>query len=101
MPGSGRMPFVEVDLVDCNSPQVVGDESGTPFSAKFVRLPKSREVCPYCGLSRSKLNQLILPSDRNGQSPQVRSKVVCAPGKRRGVRLIDLQSLMDYLEKLA
>ena len=70
-------------------------------SSKFIRLPKSGEVCPCCGLSRSKLNQLILPNDRNGHSPPVRSKVVCAPGKRRGVRLIDLQSLMDYLEKLA
>ena len=37
----------------------------------YIRLPKGREKCPITGLSRAKLNELILPNERNNFSPQV------------------------------
>lgn len=63
----------------------------------FIRLPKTGTLCPYSALTRSKLNELILPCPANNFAPPVRSVVVCRNGKTRGVRLISFRSLMDYL----
>lgn len=63
----------------------------------YIRLPKSGELCPYTGLSRAKMNELILPSERNNFRPPVASKSLRQPGQQRGVRLILLESLMSYL----
>lgn len=65
----------------------------------YIRLPKPGELCPYTGLSRAKLNELILPSARNNHRPPVASKSLRQPGQQRGVRLIILESLMAYLNK--
>jgi hypothetical protein len=51
------------------------------------------------GLSRITIDRLSRPQELNGFDPPVRSRVVCASGgKRRGVRLIDLNSLDAYIE---
>lgn len=63
----------------------------------YIRLPKPGELCPYTGLSRAKMNELILPSERNNFRPPVASKSLRQPGQQRGVRLILLESLMSYL----
>lgn len=63
----------------------------------YIRLPKSGERCPHSGLTRSKLNELILPSERNAFRPPVESKCLRKRGSERGIRLISLQSLMDHL----
>ena len=65
----------------------------------YVRLPKAGERCPHSGMSRSMLNNLILPSKENNYNPPVRSKSVVRPGKTRGTRLIDLDSLKAYVEQ--
>jgi hypothetical protein len=62
-----------------------------------IRLPAPREKDPVFGLSRSYLNTLILPSVRNGNRILVRSYVLLRPGNRKGVRLIDIESLRDYV----
>lgn len=67
---------------------------------RWIRLPKTGMRCPYSGLSRSKLNQLVLATEANDYRPLVRSKSCNQPGKIRGVRLIDYISLMDYLDSL-
>jgi hypothetical protein len=63
------------------------------------RLPKSGGKLE--GLSRSKLNQLILPCEANGFRPPVKSISVRKPGAIRGVRLIFMPSLFSYLDSLA
>lgn len=63
---------------------------------EFIRLPKSGNRCPYTGLSRTGLNDLILPG-LGGTPPPVRSIVLKKPRAIRGIRLIDFDSLMNYL----
>jgi hypothetical protein len=72
----------------------------TPSQApkpEWIRVPvKGR--CPYTGLSRSTLYTLIAPCEANGHKPPVRSVSLRRRGNTTGVRLIHLQSLLDYLE---
>ena len=67
---------------------------------EFIRLPKSGSLCPWSGLSRSKLNELILPSPRNGHRPLVRSISLRNRGQLKAVRLVAFDSLMGYLRSL-
>jgi hypothetical protein len=63
---------------------------------EFIRLPR-RGQCPHSGLSRSYLIGLILPNQENGNNPPVRSVCLRKAGRLRGVRLISLPSLIDYV----
>ena len=73
-------------------------EEGKVASARvqFIRLPKAG-LCPYTGLSRSKLNQLILPCEQNDWKPPVKSVCLRQRGAIKGTRLIVLDSLLQYL----
>lgn len=62
-----------------------------------IRLPRSGERCPWTGLTRSALNELILPCKANGFAPPVRSKVLKSEGNSRGIRLVIFQSLKCWL----
>jgi len=64
---------------------------------EFIRLPKAGKSCPYSGLSRSTLNNLILPCPANGFRPTVKSVSLRRRGTIRGTRLIVYDSFMDYL----
>lgn len=68
-----------------------------PIEPEFLRLPKPGWPCPYTGLSRSALNELILPSPRNGNKPPVRSFCLRQRGAKTGIRLVDRASLFDYI----
>ena len=70
--------------------------TSTPSQPEFIRLPKSG-TCPITGLTRSKLYDLISPSEDNGFKPPVKSVSLRKPGQTKGTRLIVLQSLLDYL----
>ena len=72
-------------------------EGLNPPMPTFIRLPKAGSHCVWTGLSRSKLNQLILPCDANGYSPPVKSVSLRPRGALKGTRLILLESLLDYL----
>ncbi len=72
----------------------------TSVKPEFVRLPKGGTRCPHTGLSRSKLNQLVLPCKENDFKPPVESKSVRSRGTIRGTRLIVFDSLMEYLNGL-
>ena len=67
---------------------------------EFVRLPKGGTRCPHTGLSRSKLNQLVLPCKENDYKPPVESKSVRSRGTIRGARIIVFDSLINYLNGL-
>jgi Recombinase len=71
-----------------------GNSSGGPV---YIRLPKPGEKCPITGLSRAKLNELVLPNERNHFNPPVASKSLRKAGAQKGVRLVLLESLMNYL----
>lgn len=62
-----------------------------------IRLPKPGELDPYFGLARSALNELILPTPRNGNKPPVKSFCLRQKGARTGIRLIDYASLRAYV----
>lgn len=69
-----------------------------PVLPEFVRLPKPGQTCPWTGLSRSKLNELILPCSANGHKPPVKSISLRRKGSNRGVRLIVLESLISFIK---
>jgi hypothetical protein len=72
-----------------------------PAKPGFLRLPKSGNLCPWTGLSRSKMNELILPNEHNDFKPPVRSICLRNRGQKKGVRLIVFDSLMDYLRSFS
>jgi hypothetical protein len=61
----------------------------------YTRLPKSPDKCPVSGLCRSTIVSLI-----SGPNPLVKSKLLKQPGAKRGIRLIDVSSLLAYLHGL-
>jgi len=73
---------------------------GTHIQPQFLRLPKPGTQCLHTGLSRSTLNELILPNEANGFKPPVRSVVHKKKYAVRGIRLINFRSLIDYLNSL-
>jgi hypothetical protein len=76
----------------------------TPGSAssinrpEYLRLPRAGTRCPVTGLTRTALNELILPTAANGYRPPVRSFSLKRPGQIRGVRLISLADLVRHIE---
>ncbi len=81
-------------------PVTVPPALGTQIKPEFLRLPPSGSPCPHSGLTRTKLNQLVLPNDLNGHRPPVRSISLRPKGAKKGVRLISYDSLMSYLRDL-
>jgi len=71
-----------------------GDQAIVP---EFIRLPRVGTECPFTGLKRSKLNELILPNTQNAGHPKVKSFVLRRRGSKTGVRLVDYRSLADYI----
>ena len=74
--------------------------SGTAVPPEFIRLPKTGTICPHTGLTRSVMNELILPCPVNNRKPPVRSILLRKPGNVGGVRLVVYQSLVTYLRSL-
>jgi hypothetical protein len=64
---------------------------------EFCRLPPPGQRCPLTGMSRSALNELILPSEKNGFKPPVRSFCLRQKGAAKGIRLVDYQSLAAHI----
>ena len=71
-----------------------------PATPEFIRLPVRRK-CPYTGLSRAKLYQLISPCAENQFRPPVKSVSLRTPGAIKGVRLIHYASLLNFLHSLS
>ena len=90
--------LLETIMKKINEPTTAKTDSLRP---EFIRLPKSGHTCPFTGLSRTSLNELIMPTERNGHRPPVRSYSVCKEGQSRGVRLIEFESLASYVRNQA
>lgn len=61
---------------------------------EFIRMPRPGSVCPHTGLGRSHLYQLA--TDGLIKTVSLRKR-----GSLRGVRLIRLDSVFEYIEKVA
>jgi len=70
--------------------------SGKKSAPEFIRVPNSGP-CPYTGLCRSKLYELISPNEGNDYRPPVKSVSLRKRGQLKGTRLVVYQSLIDYL----
>ena len=66
-------------------------------NTQYIRLPKQGQLCPVTGLSRAKMNELILPNERNHFNPPVASRSLRPEGALKGVRLVLLESLLAFL----
>jgi hypothetical protein len=73
------------------------NEPGNSRSPRYIRLPKCGQVCPWTSLNRSSMYELIMPTEEM-PTPPVKSVSLKKPGKTRGIRLIDLGSLLEYLD---
>lgn len=69
----------------------------TAIAPETLRLPKVGGHDPYFGLTRSFINTLVLPTAENNFKPPVRSFVIRKRGAKTGVRLVDYQSLRDFI----
>lgn len=69
------------------------------YSPEFLRLPHPGQKCQVCGLSRSTLNELVLATPENGFKPPVRSFVLRKRGAKTGIRLIDYESLREFIRR--
>lgn len=78
--------------------QVVAESSSVTMPA-YLRLPRAGTRCPVTGLTRTALNELILPTTANGYRPPVRSYSLRRPGQIRGIRLISLPDLVRHIEE--
>ena len=77
--------------------QIPPQVATVPFTPEFTRLPKPGQLCPYFGLSRSAINQLILACDQNGHKPPVRSFCLRQRGAKTGIRLVDYKSMRQFI----
>lgn len=87
--GSPRLTTVPLEDAAKSSAQI-------PERPEFIRLPKGG-LCPWTGLSRSKMAQLVLPCRENDYRPPVRSVCLRRVGAVKGARLVPLQELLDFL----
>ena len=69
----------------------------TTLQPAVVRLPRSGETEPWSGLKRTQLDMVTRPQEGNGFNPPVKSHIFAGKGAKRGVRLINLESLLSYL----
>ena len=66
----------------------------------YIRLPRPGGRCVLTGLSRSTLAELTVPGPRNQGRPPVASKYLRSRNATRGIRLILVTSLLDYIARL-
>jgi hypothetical protein len=66
---------------------------------EFIRLPKPGCLCPFTGLARSAMNDLVLPSSKNHHKPLVRSFCLRQKGAKTGIRLVDYESLRHFIRR--
>jgi hypothetical protein len=68
-------------------------ESASLSESEFLRLPQPGTRCRLTGLSRSTLNELI-------EAGAIRAVTIRQPGARRGIKLLNRRSVLDYLARL-
>lgn len=77
-----------------NRPEPAG---GTKAGPEFIRLPRAGDKCPFTGLSRTTLYNLVVPCRANRFRPAIHAKSLRKRGNVRGIWLIPYDQLVDYL----
>lgn len=103
---AGRNPrgdLTEIAAAERNGQlsQGFGPTAAHPSNAEYCRLPAPGQRDPRTGLSRTTLSELVLPCSANGFKPPVRSVLLKKRGATRGIRLIHIPGLLEYLSCLA
>lgn len=87
------------DLAPAAQPTVI-----RPVWIPMPRQSKQRGVasprCPHSGLTRAQLHFLCVPSTENKWKPAVVSRKMSRKGSKRGIRLVNYESLMTYIAGL-
>src|SRR5215470_13391340 len=95
-----KLPASAAGNFSCGPPSAATAANvATPILPEFIRLPRPGMLCNWTGLSRSKLNELILPCKPNEFKAPVRIVCLRRKGAAKGARLIHLQSLLKYLRQ--
>lgn len=68
----------------------------TASATRWIRLPQAGKVCVHSGLKRGQMLKLAIDP-----ANQIRVCHLREQGAKRGSRLIDLESLLAYLERRA
>lgn len=68
---------------------------------EWIRFPDEGERCETTGLSRTSLAEILDEADPETGEKLILSMVKKKPGAKRGIRLINKQSLLDYLKRSA
>ena len=74
-----------------------GNTATATNKPEWIRLPQPGSKCQFTGLSRSTLNELAVSSVANDYNPKVASTLLRKRGAMRGIRLINYDSLMAFL----
>ncbi|MCG8601150.1 MAG: hypothetical protein MI807_13485 [Verrucomicrobiales bacterium] len=99
----------DLQQLQVNSERIEGKEGVSPpvhildetsLRPVYIRLPKSGSNCQFTGLSHSQLRKLIRPEAHSGLA-RVKSVLFRPTDFGRGCRLIDLNSLLGYIELFA
>lgn len=72
-----------------------------PVLPEWGPVPREGELCPYSGLSRTCILELIHARKSNKFTPPVKSVMVRITGNIRGRRLVSIPSLLSFLEREA
>lgn len=96
-----RDPSERTAKAQHSSPPTNKESSGEAVGEEplYIRLPKPGQLCVRTGMTRSALNELILPNERNSYQPPVESKCLRKREGGKGTRLIVWQSLKEYLAR--
>jgi hypothetical protein len=84
---------MDLSIMNIEVPKIALDR----FPA-FIRVPRSGSRCPISNLTRTAIDKLTRAQPDNDFRPPVKSRVLKARGATRGVRLVEVQSLLNYLE---
>ncbi len=96
---SSLKAYLHCQIANRNSGSNASASNTTPvIDVEFIRLPPPKGRDPLFGLSRSFLNELILPCPANGYKPPVQSHVLRRRGYRNGIRLISVESLRRFIQ---
>jgi hypothetical protein len=71
-------------------------DTTTASAPRWIRLPQAGTACPYSGLKRGQM--LKLASKR---ANRIRVCHLREQGAKRGTRLIELASLLEYIDRRA
>ena len=97
--GCNFVPMKKIESMAATAAPVAPPAPGAKVTPEFIRLPKPGTLDPHTGMARSALNDLVLPTAKNNHKPPVRSFCLRQKGARTGIRLVDYESLRQFIRR--